>query len=116
VPREGDLSEVAKSEEWRGKSREARIAEALKGDEAAEGESASQSFRCFNGSDGPSEGFCEGTLMATLYVRNVPDELYEWLKARAKERGMSIGKLVIELLEKALRDEEMALRAESLRR
>lgn len=44
--------------------------------------------------------------MATLYVRNFPDDLYEWLRATAKERGISISKLVIELVEKALRERE----------
>ena len=44
--------------------------------------------------------------MATLYVRNFPDDLHQRLKARAAERGITLSQLVIELLEKALRMEE----------
>lgn len=36
--------------------------------------------------------------MATLYVENVPDELYEALRARAKGDGKSIAAAVIELI------------------
>jgi len=36
--------------------------------------------------------------MPTLYVENVPDELYSALKARAKENSSSIAAEVIELL------------------
>jgi plasmid stability protein len=37
--------------------------------------------------------------MATLYVENVPDELYEALRARAKQQRKSIASEVISLLE-----------------
>jgi plasmid stability protein len=37
--------------------------------------------------------------MATLYVENVPDELYEALRARAKQHHKSIAGEVISLLE-----------------
>jgi plasmid stability protein len=37
--------------------------------------------------------------MATLYVENVPDELYEALRARAKARRRSISAEVLALLE-----------------
>ena len=37
--------------------------------------------------------------MATLYVENVPDDLYEALRARAKQNRKSIATEVISLLE-----------------
>ncbi len=37
--------------------------------------------------------------MATLYVENVPDDLYKALKKRAKENRKSVGAEVIDLLE-----------------
>lgn len=37
--------------------------------------------------------------MATLYVENVPDDLYEALRKQAKEHGRSIAAEVMELLE-----------------
>jgi len=37
--------------------------------------------------------------MATLYVENVPDELYEALRKRAKSQRRSIAAEVLELLE-----------------
>ncbi len=39
--------------------------------------------------------------MATLYVRNFPEELYEWLKAVAAERHRSLGAEVTVLVERA---------------
>ncbi len=36
--------------------------------------------------------------MATLYVENVPDDLYEALRARAKDHRKSISAEVLELL------------------
>jgi plasmid stability protein len=42
--------------------------------------------------------------MATLHVRNVPDELYESLRRRAREEGRSINAEAIELLRPALTD------------
>ncbi len=38
--------------------------------------------------------------MPTLYVENVPDDLYEALRARARERRTSIAAEVLSLLEK----------------
>jgi plasmid stability protein len=38
--------------------------------------------------------------MATLYVENVPDELYEALRRRARENHKSIAAEVLELLER----------------
>jgi plasmid stability protein len=40
--------------------------------------------------------------MATLYVENVPDELYEALRSRAKQNRKSIAREVISLLEDTL--------------
>jgi plasmid stability protein len=40
--------------------------------------------------------------MPTLYVENVPDDLYEALRARARERRASIAAEVLSLLEKDL--------------
>jgi plasmid stability protein len=42
--------------------------------------------------------------MATLHVRNVPDELYERLRASAAEEGRSIGGQAVELLRCGLAD------------
>ena len=38
--------------------------------------------------------------MATLYVENVPDELYEALRKRAKQNGKSIAGEVIAILKR----------------
>ena len=43
--------------------------------------------------------------MATLHVRQVPDELYEALQRQAQERRSSIAKEAIRLLSRALRTE-----------
>ena len=40
--------------------------------------------------------------MATLHVRNVPDELYEQLRRRATKESRSLSSEVIRLLERAL--------------
>ena len=37
--------------------------------------------------------------MATLYVENIPDELYEALRGQARQRGKSIAAEVLSLLE-----------------
>jgi plasmid stability protein len=44
--------------------------------------------------------------MATLHVRNVPDELYERLRTAAEEDGRSIGAEATALLRAALSDRE----------
>jgi plasmid stability protein len=36
--------------------------------------------------------------MATLYVENVPDELYDALRERARSQGKSLSREVIEIL------------------
>nr|BAL57940.1 hypothetical protein HGMM_F53C10C14 [uncultured Acetothermia bacterium]BAL58554.1 hypothetical conserved protein [Candidatus Acetothermum autotrophicum] len=41
--------------------------------------------------------------MATLHVRNVPDRLYEALKARAQADGRSLSAEVLTILERALK-------------
>ena len=43
------------------------------------------------------------TDMPTLHVRNVPEEIYEGLRARAHERGNSMNAETIEILRDALR-------------
>lgn len=40
--------------------------------------------------------------MATLYVENVPDELYAALRKRARDRRKSIAAEVLELLEQSV--------------
>jgi plasmid stability protein len=49
--------------------------------------------------------------MATLYVENVPDELYEALRTRAREHRKSISSEVLSLLA-----ENLPTKAELLRR
>ena len=49
--------------------------------------------------------------MATLHVRNVPDALYETLRARAQRDGRSIGGQTVALLEEALGAKEREARA-----
>ena len=49
--------------------------------------------------------------MATLYVENIPDELYEALRARAQEHRKSISSEVLALL-----TENFPTKAELLRR
>jgi plasmid stability protein len=41
--------------------------------------------------------------MATLHVRNVPDDIYEALRARAESEGRSINAETIAVLREALR-------------
>lgn len=54
--------------------------------------------------------------MATLHVRNVPDALYEALRAQARERGRSINAETIAVLERALVARRTVSLQESLRR
>jgi plasmid stability protein len=54
--------------------------------------------------------------MATLYVENVPDDLYKALRKRARENRSSISAEVIKLLQQFVpTEEELARRAEALR-
>lgn len=46
--------------------------------------------------------------MATLYVRNFPDELYERLKKTAAQRRRSVAAEVVVLVDKAMDAEEAA--------
>jgi len=39
----------------------------------------------------------------TLYIRNVPKDVYDALREQAKERGTSISSEALEILEEALR-------------
>ena len=60
--------------------------------------------------------FYQGITMATLHVENVPDELYEALRARAKRERRSIAGEVIRILEHAVPTEaELARRREAYR-
>lgn len=43
-----------------------------------------------------------GSYMATLYVRNVPDELYEALRQQARQNRRSVAAEVILLLEQSV--------------
>ena len=55
--------------------------------------------------------------MATLYVENVPEELYEALRKRAREEQRSMAAEVIRLLEANLPTEkELERRREAFRR
>lgn len=55
--------------------------------------------------------------MATLYVENVPDELYEALRGRAREHRKSIAAEVLSLLEENIPTaQEIKSRQEFLRR
>lgn len=55
--------------------------------------------------------------MATLYVRNFPEELYERLKAVAAERRRSVSAEVVVLVEQALESEQaVSRRLEALER
>jgi plasmid stability protein len=48
--------------------------------------------------------------MATLYVRDVPDELYERLRKQADARDSSISSEALRLLTRALRSDRVAIR------
>ena len=55
--------------------------------------------------------------MATLYVENVPDELYEALRKRAKQNRESIAAEVLALLAESIPTErELKARRELIRR
>ena len=55
--------------------------------------------------------------MATLYVENVPDELYEALRKRARQSRKSIAAQVLELLEQFVPTErQLKARRASFRR
>ena len=55
--------------------------------------------------------------MATLYVENVPDELYEALRKRARKNRKSIAGEVMELLEQFVPTErELKNRRQAIRR
>jgi plasmid stability protein len=55
--------------------------------------------------------------MATLYVQNVPDELYEALRSQAQEHGKSIAAEVVSLLKETIPTaQELKARRAFLRR
>lgn len=49
--------------------------------------------------------------MATLHVRNVPDDTYEALRRLAAERNSSIAVEAVRLLQRALRTDRAGVRA-----
>jgi plasmid stability protein len=49
--------------------------------------------------------------MSTLHVRNVPDDIYEALRARADEHDSSISSETVRLLRRALRTDRAGLQA-----
>ncbi len=58
--------------------------------------------------------------MATITVKNIPDDLYELLKAQAKTNRRSINSEIITLIERAVRSyridpEEVLARAREIR-
>jgi plasmid stability protein len=55
--------------------------------------------------------------MATLYVQNVPDDLYEALRRQAHRNGRSIASEVVSLLEgKIVTEQELKFRRDFVRR
>ena len=44
--------------------------------------------------------------MPTLYVREIPDEVYHTVQRLAEEQGRSLSAYVITILERAIRDDE----------
>lgn len=48
--------------------------------------------------------------MATLHVRNIPDDLYEGLRRLADDQGRSISEQVIEILRTMLRHDRQQVR------
>jgi antitoxin FitA len=54
--------------------------------------------------------------VATLHVRNVPDDVYEALRARAKTEGRSINAAAITILREALSPVDAEAMIEDLRR
>lgn len=55
--------------------------------------------------------------MATLYVENIPDDLYEALRSRAKARRHSIAAEVLSLLEENIpTEQELKARREWVRK
>jgi predicted DNA-binding protein len=49
---------------------------------------------------------CYASPMATLYVREIPDEIYRTAQRLAEEQGRSLSAYVITILERAIRDDE----------
>lgn len=54
--------------------------------------------------------------MATLYVRDVPDDLYERLRSAAESERRSIGAATVEILRRELAQEEQRSTSELLAR
>ena len=45
--------------------------------------------------------------MSAIQVKNVPDDLHEALRARAKAEGKTVGEVILEALRRDLRQHEM---------
>jgi plasmid stability protein len=45
--------------------------------------------------------------MSAIQVKNVPDDLHEALRARAKAEGKTVGEVILEALRRDLRQREM---------
>ena len=45
--------------------------------------------------------------MAAIQVKNVPDDLHEALRARAKAEGKTVGEVILEAIRRDLRKQEM---------
>jgi plasmid stability protein len=54
--------------------------------------------------------------MATLHVRNVPDDVYDALRARAKSEGRSMNAAAIAILREALSPVDAEAMLEDIRR
>ena len=52
--------------------------------------------------------------MATLHVRNIPDELHDQIRILASARKRSLSAEVVNLLERALQDEEIRASQQAL--
>jgi plasmid stability protein len=45
--------------------------------------------------------------MAAIQVKNVPDDIHEALRARAKAEGTTVGEVILEAIRRDLRKQEM---------
>lgn len=50
---------------------------------------------------------CYDRPMAAIQVKNVPDDLHEALRARARAEGKTVGEVILEAIRRDLRTQEM---------
>jgi plasmid stability protein len=50
---------------------------------------------------------CYAPGVAAIQVKNVPDDLHEALRARAKAEGKTVGEVILEAIRRDLRKQEM---------